>query len=71
MLSLIEGVNISVLREEVVEQSTLLVLFAQENSLSSGIGLGLSIVRSIVVVVGGDITIGSEPSCGSPRYPLP
>jgi signal transduction histidine kinase len=46
-------------------QSKLFMPFAQEDSLSSGIGLGLSIVRSLVALLGGDITIDSKLGFGT------
>lgn len=39
--------------------------FSQENSHSSGVGLGLSIVRQIIETSGGKMEVSSEPSVGT------
>ena len=48
--------------------------FSQEDSLSSGAGLGLSIIRQIIQDLGGRISITSEPGSGTEaivKIPLP
>jgi signal transduction histidine kinase len=50
-------------------RSKLFTPFAQENSLSSGTGLGLSMVRSIVALLEGEINIDSELGRGTRKSP--
>lgn len=46
-------------------KSKLFVPFAQEDSLATGSGLGLSIVRSLVKSLGGSINVNSHPGSGT------